>query len=105
MSAAEAADLGAIGAILAMAATTYLMRISGFWLMGRIPLSPRVRRMLDVLPGSVVVATVLPLVAQAGPAAAVGVVVVIGLMMLRRNEFLAVFGGVAAVALIRAGEL
>ena len=33
-------------AILAMAAATYLTRVSGYWLMGHIPMTRRVRRSL-----------------------------------------------------------
>ncbi len=98
-----AQDLGGFLAILAMVAATYLTRVGGFWLMGRIPLTPRVRRMLDALPGSIVAAIVLPIVVRTGLPAAVGIAAVIGLMVVRRNEFLAIFGGLAAVALVRAG--
>ena len=54
-------EAGILAAILTMAAATYAMRAGGFWLMGHVPLTARVRRMLEALPGSVVVATVLPL--------------------------------------------
>ena len=45
-------------AILAMAAVTYAIRAGGFWLMGYVPLTPRVRSILNALPGSVVVAVI-----------------------------------------------
>jgi uncharacterized membrane protein len=93
---------GAFAAILAMAAATHFIRLAGYWTMGRVPLTPRVRRMLDALPGSVVVATVVPIVAQSGGAAMLGIGLVVGLMMLCRNEFLAVLAGLGAVALARA---
>ena len=48
---------GTIAAILAMGAVTYSIRAGGFWLMGHVPLTARVRRMLEALPGTVVVAT------------------------------------------------
>jgi uncharacterized membrane protein len=98
----EALPHGALLAVLAMAAASYLTRISGFWMMGHVPLTPRLRRMLDALPGSVVAATVLPLVVKSGVPAALGLVAVIGLMLWRRNEFLAVGVGIAVVALMRA---
>jgi uncharacterized membrane protein len=105
MSGVEPADLGAFAALLAMAGATYLMRVSGFWLMGRIPLTPRVRRMLDALPGSIVAAIVVPIVVKTGFAAALGIAVAVALMTLRRNEFLAVFGALGIVALARAAGL
>ncbi|HEX2216346.1 MAG TPA: AzlD domain-containing protein [Xanthobacteraceae bacterium] len=102
MSGLESSEFGAVAAILAMAAATHFIRFAGYWLMARVPLTPRVRRMLDALPGSVVAATVLPIVIKSGPAAAIGMSVVVIMMILRRNEFFAVFVGVGVVALARA---
>ena len=93
---------GAILAILAMALATYLCRISGVVLMGFIPLTPHVRRGLAALPGSIVVATVLPLIERLGAAAAVALLVAIGTMILRRSELLALLTGMAAISALRA---
>ena|SRR5687768_8092667 len=92
-------------AILAMAAATYLIRASGFWLMAHVPMTRRVRHTLEALPGAILAATVLPLVARGGTAAALGIAVVVIVMILRRNEFLAVFIGIAVAALARAAGL
>jgi uncharacterized membrane protein len=62
----------------------------------------RVRHTLEALPGAILAATVLPLVARGGPSAALGITVVIVVMILRRNEFLAVFIGIAVAAAARA---
>jgi Branched-chain amino acid transport protein (AzlD) len=51
------ADLGTFGvwiAIAAMAMVTYVIRAGGFWLMGYVPLTQRVRSVLNALPGSVI---------------------------------------------------
>ena len=104
MTAADA-GLWPVVAVLAMAAATALMRLGGYWLMAAVPLTRRVRRMLDALPGSVIVATIVPVVMNNGAPAALGVAIVAGLMILRRNEFLAVFAGLSAVALVRAAGL
>ena len=93
---------GALIAILAMAAATYLTRISGYWLMGHIPMTRRVRRSLEVLPGAIMAATVVPIVAKVGPAALIAVVVAMISMILKRNEFIAAGLALAAVALARA---
>lgn len=101
-------DLGGFGiyaAILAMTAATYSTRIIGFWLMGHVPLTPRIRKMLETLPGSVVTATVLPIVAKNGAPAMLAVAVAMVVMIARRNEFLAVAVGLAIAALARAGGL
>ena len=105
VTAADAGDYGPYAAILAMAAATHLIRFVGYWMMARVPVTPRLRRMLDALPGSVVMATILPIVANSGPAAALGMVLVVVMMIVRRNEFLAVFVGVGAIALARAAGL
>jgi uncharacterized membrane protein len=104
MTAADA-GLWPVVAVVAMAAATALMRLGGYWLMAAVPLTRRVRRMLDALPGSVIVATIVPVVMNNGAPAALGVAVVAALMILRRNEFLAVFAGLSAVALVRAAGL
>jgi uncharacterized membrane protein len=93
---------GAILAILAMAVATYLCRISGVVLMGFIPLTPHVRRGLAALPGSIVVATVLPLIERLGLAAAIALLAAMGSMVLRRSELLALVVGMSVIAGLRA---
>jgi uncharacterized membrane protein len=88
-------------AILVMAIATMLMRIGGFWLMAHVPLTARVRRMLEALPGSIVVAIVLPIVAKSGPVAVLAIVAAAAVMFLRRNAFLAVAAGMMVAALAR----
>jgi uncharacterized membrane protein len=92
-------------AIFVMGLATFTMRAGGFWMMGHVPLTPRVRRMLGALPGSIVVAIIVPVVAKAGAAAVVAVVTAAALMILRRNEFLAVTGGVIVAAVARAAGI
>lgn len=88
-------------AILVMGAAAFLMRAGGFWLMGRVPLTPRVLRMLEALPGSIVAAIILPIAARGGAVAVLAIATAAALMILRRNEFLAVAGGVLVAALAR----
>lgn len=93
---------GPFAGIVAMALATYLTRFAGFWLMGHVPVTRRVRRMLETLPGAIVVATVAPLVAKAGAPGMIGIGVTLASMLMRRNEFLAVAFGLASVSLARA---
>jgi uncharacterized membrane protein len=95
--------LAFMAALAAMTAATYVMRAGGFWLMGRVPIGPRVKRMLNALPGSVVAATVLPIVAKSGPSALVAVLAALAAMLITRNDFVAVVAGIGAAALVRAG--
>ena len=97
-------DLGAYGpalAIGAMAIATYLCRISGVVLMSRVRLTPAVQRALAALPGSIVVATVLPIAARSGPDAVAGILAGIIAMALTRNEVVALAAGLGLAAAIR----
>jgi uncharacterized membrane protein len=93
---------GALFGILAMAAATLLTRFSGYWLMGHIPLTKRVRRILEVLPGAIMAATIVPIVAKVGPSALIAVIVAAVSMTLKRNEFIAVGLALVAVSAARA---
>ena len=105
MTANEALPYAALIAIAAMAGATALMRLGGFWLMGHVAITPRVRRMLEALPGSVVVAIVLPIVVKEGAPALIAVAAVIAAMLIRRNEFIALGIGLAAAIGARAAGL
>jgi uncharacterized membrane protein len=102
MTPLEGADAGALVAILVMGAVTYAMRGGGFWLMSHVTLTVRLRRMLETLPGAVVVATVLPIVVRGGGAAVLAVAAAVVVTMIRRNDFLAVITGMAVAAGLRA---
>jgi len=85
------ADLGTFGvwiAIAAMAMVTYAIRAGGFWLMGYVPLTQRVRSILNALPGSVIAAIIVPLAVRGGTAATAAVVTALVVMAFRRNDLL-----------------
>ena len=88
--------------IAGMTAVNYALRSGGFILMGYVPLTPRVRAILNALPGAVIMAIVLPLMVRGGAPAWAAVLVSIALMTWRRNDLLAVVAGMAAAALMRA---
>jgi uncharacterized membrane protein len=89
-------------ALIAMMAVTVAVRLGGFWLMRYIPLTPRVRRMLDALPGSIVVAASLPVVVSGGGVVAIAIVAAVAATIVRRSEFVAVITAMAVAALVRA---
>jgi len=93
---------GAYVIIAAMAGVTVFSRLAGYWMMGRVTLTPRVMRMLEALPGSVVAALILPVLLKEGLTAGIAMVAVALLMIWRRNEFLALACGIAIVAGMRA---
>jgi len=88
-------------AIAIMAAVTFLLRAAGYGLMAHVALTPRVRRMLDAMPGSIITATVVPLIVKSGPTAALAIAVGAAIMVVSRNEFLAVAAAVLIAALAR----
>lgn len=98
----EPLQFGVFYAIGAMTLVTVLTRFAGFWMMGRMALTPRVLRMLEALPGSVVAALVVPVVIKEGLSAGFAMVMVALLMIWRRNEFLALAVGIAVAAGFRA---
>ncbi len=57
---------------------------------------------LSALPGSIVVAVVLPLAAKAGPSGILALAAAIGMMLVRRNELLALMIGLGVGAGARA---
>lgn len=89
-------------AILAMAGATYAMRAGGYWLMGYVTLTPRIRRMLEASPGAVIVATVLPIVVREGLPAAAAIAAGGIVMYALRRDYLAVAAGMAVAAVLRA---
>ena len=100
MAAAEWA--GPVTAILAMALATYAVRIAGYWIMGRVPLTPFVRAALEALPGAIVISTVLPLVVRGGASAWIGVVCAAAAMLVIRKDIAALAVGLGGVILVRA---
>lgn len=96
---------GVAMAIAAMALGTYLCRVSGYFLMNWIPLTPPLRRALAALPGSIVAATVLPIIERAGLAAGLALATALGVMMIRRSEILALVAGLGVAMAARAWGL
>jgi branched chain amino acid efflux pump len=92
-------------AIAGMTAVTLSLRLGGYFLMSYVMVTPRVRRMLDALPGSVIAAAVLPVALQGGAVAVVAVLLAMLAMYLSRSDMVAIVIGVGAAALLRAAGL
>lgn len=89
-------------AFAVMAAVTIASRIGGYWLMGYVNVTPRVRRMLDAMPGSIIVAAALPVAVNGGPVVMFAIGAAIAAAIILRNDFIAVITGMAVAALARA---
>ncbi len=91
-------EYGSWLAIAAMALATYLCRVSGVIGMSRIPITPRLERGLQSLPGAIVLSTVLPSTVSAGASAIAGVAAGLVVMAFTRQEVLALLTGLAVLA-------
>lgn len=91
--------------ILLTALVTYALRIGGFALMARVPTTPRVTRALDALPGSIFVATVVPIALKSGVSGTVAVIAAGATMYVAKREMPALAVGFAVAAGLRAAGL
>ena len=88
-------------AIALMTAVTVSLRLGGYLLMSYVTVTPRVRRMLNALPGSVIAAAVLPVAVQGGAVAIAAVLAAMLAMALTRRDIVAVIAGSGTAALLR----
>jgi uncharacterized membrane protein len=88
-------------AIALMTAVTISLRLGGYFLMSYVTVTPRVRRMLNALPGSVIAAAVLPVAVQGGAVAIAAVLAAMLAMALTRSDIVAVIAGSGTAALLR----
>jgi uncharacterized membrane protein len=87
--------------IALMTAVTVSLRLGGYFLMSYVTVTPRVRRMLNALPGSVIAAAVLPVAVQGGGVAIAAVLAAMLAMALTNRDIVAVIAGSATAALLR----
>jgi uncharacterized membrane protein len=98
----ERDPLGWLAILAAMTVAVYFTRAGGYWLIGRVTIGPRLRKMLDALPGAIIAATIAPLLAHGGVSAFAAVAAALLAMIGLRNDFAAVASGLVAAALVRA---
>jgi len=95
-------SIGPWTVIFATALVTVLLRLGGYWIMARVPMTARVRRGLEALPASIFIATVAPIALKAGVAGTGAVVVAALVMFLLKRELPALAAGFATAAGLRA---
>ncbi len=87
-------------AIIGMAMVTILTRVSGYVLARSFAIEGRTKAALEAVPGSVLIAIIVPTVFTTGPAETIASLLT--LVIASRLPFiLAVFGGVGSVVLLR----
>lgn len=94
-------QVDSLWAIAVMAIVTYAFRGGGYWLMGRVTLSPRMEAGLAYLPGAVITAIVVPSMLEAGVPGVFGVAAVAVCMRIRPNLLLAMTAGIVTVWMLR----
>jgi len=94
-------DPATLLAILSMALATYLTRVAGFVLVGRLRLAGRAKAAFAAIPPAILTAVIAPSVLTGGPAEAIAGVVTI-LAAFRLPLLGTVLVGVAAIVVLRA---
>lgn len=91
----------ALLAILLMATVTYACRAGGYWLMGRVTMSPRIETGLTYLPGAVLASLVVPAMAEEGVPGVCAVIATAIAMRKTNNLIVAMVAGIGVVWLLR----
>jgi uncharacterized membrane protein len=97
-----ASPWGSVLAIAAMTLVTFLCRIAGVVVMSRVRLTPRIERGLRALPGSIILATILPVVTDNGLPAIVALTAAIVAMAVTRIDIVGLLVGLGTLSVIRA---
>ena len=101
----ESDPAGFLGLLAVMTLVVYATRAGGFLLIGRVTIGPRLRKILEAMPGAVIAATVSPILVHGGVSALLAVIAAAVAMLAVRNDFAAVVAGVAVAAAARAAGL
>ena len=97
-----ASPWGSVVAIAAMALVTFLCRIAGVVVMSRVRITSRFERGLRALPGSIILATILPAVIDNGWPALVALGAAVVAMAVTRIDIVGLVAGLGTLAVIRA---
>ena len=97
-----ASPWGSVLAIAAMTLVTFLCRIAGVVVMSRVRITPRIERGLRALPGSIILATILPVVIDNGWPAMIALAAAIVAMAVTRIDIVGLLTGLGTLAVIRA---
>jgi uncharacterized membrane protein len=97
-----ASPWGSVVAIAAMTLVTFLCRIAGVVVMSRVRITPRIERGLRALPGSIILATILPVVIDNGWPAITALAAAIVAMAITRIDIVGLLAGLGTLAVIRA---
>jgi uncharacterized membrane protein len=88
----------ALLAIAGMALITYLTRDGGFWVMGYVPVSPKVESFLRHMASSVIVAIIVTSAWRGDSAMRMAIIVSVAVMQVARNTTAALAAAMVAAA-------
>ncbi len=97
----ETAGWGTLVLVLAMMIVTLATRWGGVFVMSLVPVGHRVKRFIDGMSGSVLVALLAPMAVAGDNGARAALLVTAVFMLLTRKPLLAITGGILAAALVR----
>lgn len=97
----EVAGMGALSVVFIMAIVTLATRWGGVYVMAFVPLSNRVKRFIQAMSGSVLVAVIVPMAVTGDSAARAALLTTTAMMLLFRKPLPAIACGVLAAAVLR----
>ena len=99
----EALHIGgpAFVAIIGMAVATYITRVSGFWLMEYVTITPRIERFLRHMANGVLIAIITAAAMRGDLAMWIGLAAVLAVMLIFRRSMTAILVGMAIAAALR----
>lgn len=97
----EAAGFGALITVLAMAIVTLATRWGGVYVMSLVPISNRVKRFIQAMSGSVLVALLAPLAVTGDHGARIALLITAVIMLVTKKPLPAIACGILAAALTR----
>ena len=87
--------------IAVMAVAAALCRLTGFWFMRFIPVTPRLQAGLNAIPLAVMIGIILPPLLRGGWPELVGLLATAAVARLFGNDLAAIVAGMGSVALLR----
>lgn len=97
----ESAGAGTLLIILAMFAMTLVTRWGGVIVMSHVPINNKIKRFINAMSGSVLVALLAPLALEGDNGARIALFTTAVLMLVVKKPMIAIGGGMLAAALVR----
>ncbi|MCI1033225.1 putative membrane protein [Raoultella sp. BIGb0149] len=97
----EMSDAGAVMVIIVMALVTLATRWGGVYVMSFVPLNGKIKRFIQAMSGSVLVAIIAPTAATGDRGAQMALLTTAILMLVLKRPLIAIAGGILVAAFVR----